>query len=211
MGQKQGSAASLKSGRPKTNQSSKRPFINTKPSIDQEVQLRNVPAQQKSFSLNVGNHKNGYHPSPIKANRSSGKFLDFQNSGVPESPIFRNKGANLPDSLFGMSAYQQLGGNQNTSYKQQQQKGGFARQLYVCIGCNTPLFTNKDIVDHGSDLTTASSSGRAAMSFNRNCNFYHIKQREWMPTYGNDAGIQSHGALECYRKVCKRKLGQYSI
>lgn len=31
-----------------------------------------------------------------------------------------------------------------------------------------------------------------------------------MPTYGNSDN-QARGTLECYRKVCKRKLGQYSM
>lgn len=89
-----------------------------------------------------------------------------------------------------------MGGNLNT-----------ARQLYVCVGCNTPLFTNKDLVEHSTSLATASSSGRFTQK--PACQCFYIKQREWMPGYGTDENA-SKGTLECYRKVCKRKLGQYN-
>ena len=32
-----------------------------------------------------------------------------------------------------------------------------------------------------------------------------------MPTYGDLEGAKPTGTLECYRKVCKRKLGQYNL
>ena len=101
-------------------------------------------------------------------------------------------------SGFGTSVQQQL-----TAHKQ----GSFARQLYVCVGCNTPLFTNKDIVEHSTQFaSTSSSAGRTNQS--QVCLSYFIKQREWMQSYGTD---KTQGVLECYRKVCKRKLGQFSI
>ena len=84
-----------------------------------------------------------------------------------------------------------------------------SRQLYVCIGCNTPLFTGKDIIEHSPILNSASSIGRTIMS-TRNCNFWFIKQREWMPCYGSNDIDKQRGILECYRGVCKRKLGMYS-
>ena len=32
-----------------------------------------------------------------------------------------------------------------------------------------------------------------------------------MPNYGVPTNEKARGVLECYRKVCKRKLGQYSM
>ena len=81
------------------------------------------------------------------------------------------------------------------------------RQLYVCVGCNTPLFTSKDIIEHNSSQTTASSSGRANLA-SKTCTSFFIKQREWMPNYGTSE-FKPKGTLECYRKVCKRKVGQF--
>ena len=54
----------------------------------------------------MGPRVNAMRPSPIKG---SEKFRDFTKHGMPESPIFRNKGANQPDNLFGAGAYQQIG------------------------------------------------------------------------------------------------------
>ena len=84
-----------------------------------------------------------------------------------------------------------------------------SRQLFVCIGCNTPLFTGKDIVEHNAVLNSAGSIGRAVVS-NKTCNFWFVKQREWMPSYGTNDIEKARGILECYRGVCKRKLGLYS-
>lgn len=79
---------------------------------------------------------------------------------VPESPsVKRNKfGLTTENSLFSQSAYQQL--------SQKQTGGSGARQLYVCVGCNTPLFTNKDIIDHSDNLTTASTTVRTLVNKN---------------------------------------------
>lgn len=120
---------------------------------------------------------------------------------MPESPVLRRNnqnGSNL-DSLFGASAYQQLGQRQGG------QQG--ARQLYVCVGCNTPLFTSKDLIDHEQNLLTASSSGRFTQK--QPCQCFFVKQREWMPGYASENNA-TKGPLECYRKVCKRKLGQFN-
>ena len=68
MGQKQGSSTSLqhRDERPKTNQSSKRPFIHSQPSFDQNT-VQHKPVEHKSYSLTMQNNKNGLRPSPIKA------------------------------------------------------------------------------------------------------------------------------------------------
>ena len=90
--------------------------------------------------------------------------------------------------------------------------GAYARQLYVCIGCNTPLFSSKDVIEQNvQELTTASSTGRVLQSNKKVSQYYYIKHREWMPNLRADSTEKSKGILECYRKVCKRKLGQYNL
>ena len=75
MGQKQGSSNSLRQqreDRPKTNQSSKRPFIHSQPSLDHQNNVQHKPVEQKSYSLTMGTHnKNGLRPTPIKAQQQS--------------------------------------------------------------------------------------------------------------------------------------------
>jgi hypothetical protein len=34
--------------------------------------------------------------------------------------------------------------------------------------------------------------------------------REWMQPLVEQAGVRKNGVLECYRKVCKKKLGHFS-
>lgn len=77
-------------------------------------------------------------------------------SGIPDSPMI-NK--NVSQDAFGSIP------NGNT------------RHLFVCIGCNTPLFTSKDIIDTTNTTATTSSS---AHRNNKQSNNYYIKQREWM-------------------------------
>ena len=95
----------------------------------------------------------------------------------------------------------------NSQNKDKSLNNKYARRLYVCVGCKTPLFTNKDIIDHGQVMTSA-SMGRAVAAKNLCTNFF-VKEREWMIT--SEAKEKDRGVLECYRKVCKRKLGHYSV
>lgn len=69
------------------------------------------------------------------------------------------------DALFGQSAYPQLAQAKGAN-------GKFARQLFVCVGCNTPLFTNKDIVEHQS--LTSASMGRSNPTKSQ-CTCYYVK------------------------------------
>lgn len=73
----------------------------------------------------------------------------------------------------------------------------------MCVGCNTPLFTNKDMTEH--NFEGAATSGRFTQK--QACNSFFIKQREWMPGFAGSEGDSTKGIIECYRKVCKRKLG----
>ena len=41
------------------------------------------------------------------------------------------------------------------------------------------------------------------------CTCIFVKQRDWMIT--SETRDKDRGILECYRKVCKRKLGAYSM
>ena len=112
--------------------------------------------------------------------------------GIPDSPSIKK---NINQDLFNS-----IGHNN-------------ARHLYVCVGCNTPLFTNKDIVDHTSTATTSSSTAHRNQLSSKCTNFY-VKQREWMLNMegGTSTAMkQLSGTLTCYRKVCKKKLGSFSI
>jgi hypothetical protein len=85
------------------------------------------------------------------------------------------------------------------------------RQLYVCCGCNTPLFTSKDFVEHTSRTMVPQQAQFAATANNftsgANCQYYFVRQREWMTPLVEQAGSKNAGQLECYRKVCRRRLG----
>ena len=98
-----------------------------------------------------------------------------------------------------------LGKNSNSAKAQP------PRQLYVCVGCNTPLFTSKDFVAHSSQQASYQPSGSNAFASsgegNSNCQFYFVRQREWMAPLVDATGGRGTGALECYRKVCRRRLG----
>ena len=108
-------------------------------------------------------------------------------SGIPDSPMI-NK--NVSQDAFGSIP------NGNT------------RHLFVCIGCNTPLFTSKDIIDTTNTTATTSSS---AHRNNKQSNNYYIKQREWMQITDGTNQKKSSGPLTCYRKVCRKKLGQFNL
>ena len=54
-----------------------------------------------------------------------------------------------------------------------------------------------------------SVSQERAVAAKNLCVNYFVKEREWM--INSDAKEKDRGVLECYRKVCKRQLGQYSI
>ena len=107
-----------------------------------------------------GNDVNVYVPSI-----ASGSNLQFSSEdlhkkftrGVPDSPSIKK---NINAEFF-----TSIGSNNG-------------RQLYVCVGCNTPLFTTKDLVENAGTATTSSSSAyRNHMSKG---NYFYVKQREWM-------------------------------
>jgi len=107
--QKQGSVEKLRGGgRPKTNQSSRRAFGNGQVSLEQNIQ-ENLESKNNSVTVS-GNPMKGLRgvPTLSEFKRAHQNSMQQLQSIIPDSPIFRRNQVGQLDSLFGMSAYQQL-------------------------------------------------------------------------------------------------------
>ena len=75
-------------------------------------------------------------------------------------------------------------------------KQQMVKHTFVCGGCGSQLFSNRDFATHTQEKIQSEEHPS-----NLRCNCFYIGYKEWM------ANTQEAGVVECYRRGCKKRIG----